>query len=147
MRPMAPAITQSPVNQSVAVGGTVQFTAAATGSPLPAFQWQVSTNGGATWTNVTNGGGYSGAQSATLTVTGALLTQNGTRYRAVATNSEGSIATAPARLTVTAAPGAELIQNGDFAAGRELLADIRLTDTRPHCLQRCCRRVRVPPPA
>ena len=49
----APAITANPVSQSVASGATVNFTAAATGAT--STQWQSSTNGGSTWTNITGG--------------------------------------------------------------------------------------------
>jgi len=41
----------------------------------------VSTNGGSTWTNLTNAGVYTGATTATLTVTGVTTTMNEYRYR------------------------------------------------------------------
>src|SRR2546422_6450849 len=58
-----PTITTQPANQTVTVGQTATFTAAATGSPTPTVQWQVSTDGGATFNNV------SGATSTTLSFT------------------------------------------------------------------------------
>ena len=39
---------------------TTTFTAAATGAPLPDVQWQVSTDNGANWNNLAEGGVYSG---------------------------------------------------------------------------------------
>ena len=42
----APLVTLDPVSQTVTVGQTVNFTAAATGTPTPTVIWQVSTNGG-----------------------------------------------------------------------------------------------------
>ena len=66
-------ITQQPSNASVEAGsgGTATFGPvsgiSSDGSTIT-FQWEVSTNGGAGWSNVTNGGGYSGATTNTLTV-------------------------------------------------------------------------------
>src|SRR5262249_11112654 len=43
---VAPAITTQPMSLSINPGQTASFTAAASGSPTPTVQWQVSTNGG-----------------------------------------------------------------------------------------------------
>ncbi|MFM5917119.1 MAG: autotransporter domain-containing protein [Novosphingobium sp.] len=93
----APTVTQNPTNQTVNAGGNVSFTAAATGSPAPTVQWQQSTDGGASFTNI------AGATSATLSFT-ALGSQNGNQFRAVFTNSAGSATTTAATLTVNSAP-------------------------------------------
>ena len=102
-----PTITTQPANQTVAAGQTATFTAAATGSPTPTVQWQMSTDGGVTFSNV------SGATSATLSFTTA-SSQNGNQYRAVFTNSAGTATTTAATLTVNAAPppsGTVTVQN------------------------------------
>src|SRR6266850_1944689 len=91
--PTLPTITTQPTNQTVAAGQTATFTAAATGSPTPTAQWQVSTDGGVTFSNV------SGATSTTLSFT-TTLSQNGNRYRAVFTNAAGTATTTAATLTV-----------------------------------------------
>src|SRR5208282_648706 len=93
----APTVTTNPVNQTVAAGSSVSFTAAASGTPTPTVQWQVSTNGGAAFSNV------SGATSATYTFTAA-AGQNGNEFRAVFTNSVGTATTTAAKLTVNVAP-------------------------------------------
>jgi hypothetical protein len=93
----APTITQQPTNQTVAAGATATFTAAASGSPAPTVQWQVSTNGGA-FANITM------ATSATLTLTAVTLGQSGTQYQAVFTNSLGTATSSVATLTVTNGP-------------------------------------------
>jgi Immunoglobulin I-set domain/Bacterial Ig domain len=95
--PTPPAITTQPTNQTVTAGQTATFTAAATGSPTPTVQWQVSTDNGATFNNVST------ATSTTLSFTTA-LSQNGYQYRAVFTNSVGSATTTAASLIVNAAP-------------------------------------------
>src|SRR6266850_2394075 len=67
-----PTITTQPANQTVTAGQTATFTAAATGSPTPTVQWQVSPDG-VTFSNL------SGATSTTLSFTTA-SSQNGNRY-------------------------------------------------------------------
>ncbi len=94
---VAPSVTTNPVSQTVTAGGTITFTAAANGNPTPTVQWQVSTNGGTSYTNLV------GATSATLTIT-TTATQNAYRYRAVFTNSVGTATTTAAILTVQFAP-------------------------------------------
>ena len=70
LTPAAPAITLSPTNKTVDVGATVTFTTAATGNLTPALQWQVSTDHGTTWTDLSDAPPYSGTTTTTLTVTG-----------------------------------------------------------------------------
>jgi hypothetical protein len=95
-----PAITSQPANQAVKKGQTAQFIVAASGFPAPAYQWQISTNGGSTWSNLPNTAPFSGVTTTTLTVSNATLAMNGTRYRCVATNIAGSAASNAATLLV-----------------------------------------------
>jgi hypothetical protein len=80
--PAAPVVTLNPSDATVVEGNLVTFTAAASGLPAPTVQWQVSTDGGTTWTNI------AGATSTTLTLV-AYEGMNGYHYRAVFTNSQG----------------------------------------------------------
>lgn len=70
----AAAINTQPVGTTVCVGQTANFSVTASGSSLT-YQWQVSTDGGTTWTNVT------GAMSATLSLSSVIAAQNGNQYR------------------------------------------------------------------
>jgi hypothetical protein len=88
-----PVVTANPSGQTVYAGASVSFTAAATGTPAPSTQWQVSTNNGASYTNVP------GATAANYAFTAAFA-QSGNLYRAVFTNTAGATATAAATLTV-----------------------------------------------
>ncbi len=100
---VSPTITSSPLNQTVVVGQNSSFRAAATdGLPgLATVQWQVSTNGGISFTNLSNGEGYSDVSSPTLTITSIPAALSGNQYRAVFTNAGGlSAATMAATLTV-----------------------------------------------
>ena len=62
-------------NATFALGGAL------TGGPGFTHNYQVSTNGGATFTNLANGGVYSGATTNTLVITGATFAMNGFQYR------------------------------------------------------------------
>ena len=86
-----------PANQVVNTGQTASFTAAANGNPTPSVKWQVSTNNGSSWSDI------SGATSLTYSFT-AQSTDNGKQYRAVFTNVAGSATSDAAVLTVNYAP-------------------------------------------
>jgi hypothetical protein len=95
--PLPPSVTTDPTNQIVAAGTSVSFIATASGNPVPTVQWEVSTDGGITFSSVT------GATSTSLTFT-AGAGQSGNRYRAIFTNSAGSATTTAAVLTVATSP-------------------------------------------
>ena len=95
-----PSITTQPTNHTVTAGQSVTFTAGANGTPTPTAQWQVSTDGGSTWNNV------SGATSDSYVITTTIVGQNGNVYRAVYTNSAGSATTNAVTLLVNASTGA-----------------------------------------
>jgi hypothetical protein len=89
---LAPAITTQPKNQTIDYGDPVTFTAAASGNPVPTYQWQVSTNHGYTFTPI------SGATGETYTIKSTTRSENGYQYECVATNSQGTATTLPATL-------------------------------------------------
>ena len=95
---MSPRVTQSPTDQSVDAGDTVTLVAAAEGTPDPAVRWQVSPDGGQTWTPVE--GTDKNAYSFT-----AKAAQDGYRYRAEFSNSVGTTRTSPITLTVKESDG------------------------------------------
>jgi Metallo-peptidase family M12B Reprolysin-like len=79
-------ITGQPSNSSVCEGGSTSFSASGSGTGL-IYQWQLSTDGGSNYSNISNGGVYSGATSGTLTITGALFAMNNYRYRCLISNA------------------------------------------------------------
>lgn len=91
-----PAITGQPANQSVGQGVSASFTVTATGIPSPAYQWQVSTNSGSTWSPV------SGATGATYATPPTTSGDNNSQFRCVVSNSLASVTSNAAVLTVTA---------------------------------------------
>ena len=96
--PMAPTILAGPASATVAGGGSVTFSVTAGGQPAPTCQWQLSTDGGATFANI------NAAIGSSLFVNGVTPSQDGWRYRVVATNASGSATSAAATLTVPALP-------------------------------------------
>jgi hypothetical protein len=98
-----PAVTTHPTNQTTIVGQNSSFSAAADdGIPTPTTaQWQISTDDGNSFTNLSDDSVYSGVTSTTLTIAGAPVTLSGAQYRAVFTNAAGLYAiTRTATLTV-----------------------------------------------
>jgi hypothetical protein len=77
-------ITGQPSNQSVSAGSAANFTVTTTGGV--SFQWQEYTG---SWNDISNGGAYSGATSATLSITTA-IGMNGRKYRCVVSGCSGS---------------------------------------------------------
>lgn len=101
----APAFVQSPAAQTVRDGSSASFSVTAVGPPTPTYRWQVSSNAGATWTNLVDGGIYDGATTSTLTITPVGSTANGSYYRALASNPYGSnVPSASAALSVDSPP-------------------------------------------
>ena len=97
-----PAITAQPAPQTICVGGNTSYSI--TSVSATSFQWQLSTDGGSNWNNITNGGVYSNATTATLNLTGITIGMNGYLYRNIASAQCGFTNSSPALLTVQAAP-------------------------------------------
>ena len=96
-------ITSQPASQTVCAGATTSFSVTISGTVI-SYQWQESINGGANWNNITNGGVYSGATTATLTLTGITAGMNTYQYRCIVTGSCPAINSNAATLTVNTAP-------------------------------------------
>lgn len=91
--PAPPVITHHPSDQTTLDGGTATFTGGASGDSTGCRQWEVSTDG-TTWTAIP------GATAVSYVVEDATLAMDGLRYRIVFSNTGGSTASNPARLTV-----------------------------------------------
>ena len=73
------AITTQPSNQQGVTGANATFTVATSGSPT--YQWQVSTDGGSTFTDLSDGIKYSGSQTNTLQVGSLQISDNTNLFR------------------------------------------------------------------
>jgi Tol biopolymer transport system component len=98
--PAAPGFILHPVNVTITEGQNARFTVAVSGTPTPTLQWQLSTDSGGNWSNIT------GATGTVLDLIGVALANDGRQFRAVATNSAGTTNSNAAMLTVAAAPPA-----------------------------------------
>jgi hypothetical protein len=94
----APVIGTNPADLTACENTTVTFTAAATASPAPTLNWQVSTNGGATYNNL-------GVTSNTLSFN-CNQSHNGNKYRVAVSNGNtcGTVYSTAATLTVNTIP-------------------------------------------
>jgi hypothetical protein len=87
---VAPSFVREPQSQSALPGSSAGFTAQATGSPEPTYQWTKNGQPVPGWTN------------ATLVLTSLSTNDSGT-YAVIATNSAGSVVSRSATLRVEAA--------------------------------------------
>lgn len=99
---VAPTISTQPANASICANANTTFTVSASGAT--SHQWQISTNGGTSWSNLANGGVYSNVTTATLTITGATTAISTNRFRCITTNDCGSTNSNGGILTVNASP-------------------------------------------
>ncbi|WP_462249926.1 T9SS type A sorting domain-containing protein [Ferruginibacter sp.] len=95
-------INSQPVSSILCAGGNTTFNINVSGTVT--YQWQESINGGASYTNITNAGIYSGSTTPTLTLTGIPATANNNLYRCVVSGNCPSINSNAATLTVNTAP-------------------------------------------
>ena len=92
-----PTITTQPQNTTVTEGSPATFIVAADGSNLT-YQWQQSTDGGSTWTDI------SSATSSSYTTQATTAAMSGYQYHCVVTDgNSNSVTSQAATLTVTAA--------------------------------------------
>lgn len=99
-------VTTQPANTVVCTGSDATFSVTATGT-TPAYQWQVSTDGGNTWTDI------SGATNSSLTVTGVTAAMSNNRYRVKISNTCPSNATSDAAILTVNEPASISAQPTD----------------------------------
>lgn len=101
---VAPTIVTQPSSVTVQEGGDAAFTSVATGDPEPTYQWEVSTDGGASFSALPEEAPYSGTMTTNLSITMVGTDLNGHQFRVVATNAAGEAVSGVATLTVQADP-------------------------------------------
>ena len=114
--------TSTTSNAATCVGGNASFTATIPPNAVGVqHQWKVSTDNGATYTNVANGGIYNGATTATLTLSGVTSANNNYKFKdsIYVTSCASNVVSNAATLTVnptpviviSASPSPELMPN------------------------------------
>jgi alpha-tubulin suppressor-like RCC1 family protein len=124
---VAPAVTREPASTVVVAGAGATFSVVTSGTPPPALQWQRADGGG--WTDI------AGATGAAYTLAATTAGDDGARFRVVATNSAGSVASDAATLNVVdqAAAPALVVQSGSLtvAAGGSAVFAAQVSGTAP----------------
>jgi hypothetical protein len=100
-QPAALSMFQQPSAVTVPAGNTASFTSLAYGANA-SVQWQV--NMGSGFVNVANNANYQGATTTTLNVLNTTLSESGYQYRAVFTNTSGTLNSNLATLIVNSVP-------------------------------------------
>lgn len=102
----SPTITASPINTTVCVGSNATFSVNA--DHATGYQWQISTGSG--FTDLNNGGIYSGVDTSTLTISNPSVVLNGHLYRVVVAGTCSSTTTSSsAALTISAVSGSATV--------------------------------------
>ena len=116
---LAPAIGVQPVSASLYQGQTAQFTGQAAGTLPLAYQWQAGATGSGVYTNLTDGGQFSGSTGPTLSIAGIEM-PNAADYIVVVTNLYGTVTSSVVTLTVLATNAAQNItMSVQEAAGQD----------------------------
>ena len=116
-----PEVTTNPsASVAVKIGSSVTLTAEATGTPTPDLQWQVSKNGGSSWSPI------EGATSGSYTFT-PTKGDSGNRYRAAFTNLAGTTYSAVSKLKVNLLPSTASVALADSSITTKQRAKVAIT--------------------
>jgi sugar lactone lactonase YvrE len=110
----APTILSQPASTSVPYGSSAQFTVSASSATPMTYQWQREPAGSSNWTTLSDGGGYSGSATATLTVGPASIAMSGDQFRCQVTDSYDTATSNAATLAVT--PASQAITFGSLGS-------------------------------
>jgi hypothetical protein len=120
---LAPSITAQPSAQTVTAGQTATFTVTASGTTPLSYQWKKS------------GTNISGATSASYTTPATSLSDSGSTFQVIVSNSAGNIPSNAATLTVTSVPTAPSIttqpSNQSVTAGQQATFTVAAFGTTP----------------
>ena len=98
-----------------APGFGASFSAHVSGTPYPSVRWQRSTDGGLSWTDMSDGGDVSGTATPTLSIAAVTAGMDGDQFRLRAVTSGASVASDPAVLLVNITLGAVQQSNFEFS--------------------------------
>lgn len=114
----APAI-DTITSQTVMAGQPATFTTQVTGMPTPGVQWQRSTDGGTTWSDLAEAAPFSGTSTASLTISATTTAMHTHQFRVRAVNLDGAATSNAATLSVngiTASPSILRFASREFDA-------------------------------
>ncbi|TVZ55679.1 putative repeat protein (TIGR01451 family)/gliding motility-associated-like protein [Lutibacter sp. Hel_I_33_5] len=136
-------IDTQPIDVSICTATSTTFTVAASGTRITdysvtpnttiavpttdiRYQWQVSSDAGGTYTNLSDGGIYTGTSTVTLMLTNAVNTLNNNRYKVLVTSINNSCAleSSEATLTFKATPNPPTIIDPQEFCGPSTVSDL-----------------------
>jgi len=123
-----PNILTQPVDITTNVNGTASFSVVVDAATM--YQWEVSTDGGATWLTLTDGGVYSGTTTSVLAITGALAIMDQYQYRCVIHAPCNNMVTSNSA-TLTIVPQTTIITTASSVTscfGSNTIVPIRVTE-------------------
>ena len=82
-----------PVDETANIGSNVTYTTSVSGGATLSYQWQISTNNGGTWNDLTDVGVYSGTTSDNLILSSITSAEHDNDYRLVVTSSDNNCST------------------------------------------------------
>jgi hypothetical protein len=95
-----PKIAEQPQDRAATIGANLTFEVAMIGNPLPVGQWQMSSDNGNTWTDLSDTSPYNGVTTDTLSITGVTMAMSGYVFRCIVTSAVGSDVSDSAMLVV-----------------------------------------------
>jgi kumamolisin len=99
----APEITAQPVSLAVNLDQNATFAVAASSPLTLSYQWQQAPAGSPSWSNLAEGGSFTGTKTSTLSLIKAAWALNGNQLRCLVSTSAGAATSETATLTVRAA--------------------------------------------
>ncbi|MEY2880863.1 MAG: hypothetical protein RLZZ15_3243, partial [Verrucomicrobiota bacterium] len=115
---IAVAISSQPGSVGLVAGQTTTFSVAATGTAPITYQWQRRAAETTDFVQLNDGGAYSGATTAALTVTGVAASMHGDQFRCLVDNAAAAPAlSGVATLSINAAPVITSAATANFYAG------------------------------
>ncbi|MDF9832343.1 putative repeat protein (TIGR02543 family) [Ereboglobus sp. PH5-5] len=118
--------------QTVTLGRTFTITASATGSPAPTYRWQISTDGGSNWSDLSPANSnYSGVTTGTLNIARVNAGMNGYLFRYRAINDNGTTYSNPVKLVI-----AEAIFSGPSDLAFDSTGALYVADTPSNIIRR-----------
>ncbi len=131
-----PVLNTQPADRAVTVGTSVPFSVGAGGPPATCgysyYQWQRLAAGGGLWTDLSDGGAYSGSTTAAFRVI-STLAMTGDQFRCVVSNTAGTVTSSIATLTVGTIPSitTQPVSPITVAAGQSASFTVAASGTAP----------------
>ncbi len=116
-----PVPTLQPLAKEICEDASTSFIA--NGSGYVTLKWQVSTNGGTTWTDISDDATYVGSVTNQLSIANAPVTFNGYRYRLALIGACTTVNTNDVTLTVNANPVVSFAADTNACGGVNLVLD------------------------